>query len=259
MPFSELAHMRPAEFVKQYARPIKVFAPGTDSERTMAAGAQALEKLAQGNTLYLVDYHECNTWCAGLVDAFQQRFGLTGGRASIFISSHRAYMPFHWDRLNNFTWQIAGSKRWILAPNSHVRFPLENHALGRSVSKELLRSDGSSSTPTPERREFRVVSMTPGSLLYVPRGHWHATRTLGMSIALSLNFEPFPLVDHLVEMIRERLTSNPVFRRNIQGLTVLERSVLSEGLRTIAVPCIDEMSARLEAIAADNRFHGAMQ
>lgn len=240
----------PEYYVRRYKQPIKVFSPGAPVERAQVLQGEALQLLSEGSTLYLVDYHRYDVDCAELIEAFCRRFGLEQGRASIFISSHRAYMPFHWDRLNNLTWQLSGTKRWLLAPNTQLKYPLHNHAARRAVSPEVAKHARSIAPLAPSRNSIQRVLMTEASLLYVPRGYWHATRTSGMSISLSLNFEPSCLADHLAELLRDEMRSHPSLRLNLQGRSRDEAKAWAERLIRSTSVSISELACKVrEALA----------
>lgn len=210
-------------FLARYGEPVRVFVPGTMQERRSVEPAQALEMLAHGATLYLVNYHLYDARCQAVLETFNRLIGPARGRVSVFLSNGRSYMPFHWDKLNNFTFQLAGRKTWLLAPNHLVPLPLENFAAGRGQGRDRLR---------PDRRQVSRIVMDPGSLIYVPRGHWHATRTQIESISLSINFEPDVLVDSILERLRSELITSVAFRQNLQGLPIgAARALVEDGLR----------------------------
>lgn len=205
-----LANESAQDFVARYREPMRVFAPGKAQERSWTEPAGAMELLGQGCTLYLVDYHRHDQRCHDLLESLSHLVGARQGRVSIFLSSARSYMPFHWDSLNNFTIQLAGEKTWLLAPNQHEALPAANFAArkNQASSDEHVR---------PDRRQIIQHVMQPGCLLYVPRGHWHATRTRTASISLSVNIEPDLLADHVAQILRQALIRSPQYRVNLQS------------------------------------------
>jgi hypothetical protein len=60
--------------------------------------------------------------------------------------------------------------------------------------------------------EFREVELSPGDLLCLPAGAWHAARGVGFSLALNIYFAPRNLFDPLAPLFQEFAASNENWR-----------------------------------------------
>jgi ribosomal protein L16 Arg81 hydroxylase len=79
--------------------------------------------------------------------------------------------------------QLRGRKVWRFARNEHVRFPPVNYLEGEPVPEELKPFV---TRPMKAPKKVQSVTLKPGSVLYLPRGWWHATETLEDSLHLDL-------------------------------------------------------------------------
>jgi hypothetical protein len=72
--------------------------------------------------------------------------------------------------------------------------------------------------------------MTPGSVLFLPRGHWHRTRADTDSLSVSIALAPRAPVDHLIIRLRPLLLQDPRWRRPAYGERERERleTILAE-------------------------------
>jgi hypothetical protein len=60
--------------------------------------------------------------------------------------------------------------------------------------------------------EFREVELSPGDLLCLPAGAWHAARGVGFSLALNIYFAPRNLFDPLASLFQKFAASNENWR-----------------------------------------------
>ncbi len=106
----------------------------------------------------------------------------SGARISATLQNRNALLPRHCDRTDVFILQLFGSRRWRLQQNSDP--PAGLHALVRTPAH--LRKGWSADFKGPSP----VVTLKPGSALYVPRGCWHETQSSGPSLALVITVSP---------------------------------------------------------------------
>ena len=119
------------------------------------------------------------------------------------ISPERAGFPMHFDRHDSIQFQISGSKKWTLAPN-RLRFPLHGCTLGLSVPEELLDYYPAGQTQPPRERER--IELSPGMILFVPRGYWHSTAAGEASVSLVIRLAPPAWVQLLPARYERRLS-----------------------------------------------------
>lgn len=104
-------------------------------------------------------------------------------RPSVFFSRRGPGARMHFDCTESFVVQLAGRKEWRIAANEHVPFPPVNYLEGAPLPVELA---ALTKRPMKAPKKVRTVVLKPGSVLYLPRGWWHATRTLEDSKHLDL-------------------------------------------------------------------------
>jgi len=114
-------------------------------------------------------------------------------------------LPFHWDVGEVIVIQLKGSKLWSIAPNK-IAYPTKPFAPSSSQlplpELNLYTTPESFCVPVDEVEQF---VLTPGSLLYLPRGYWHKTLSVDASISLTIASIVPPLVDFFSDRIREHL------------------------------------------------------
>ncbi|MDP1825179.1 MAG: cupin domain-containing protein [Archangium sp.] len=119
------------------------------------------------------------------VHAVERDLGLGPGsiRPSVFFSTPGPGARMHFDCTESFVVQLAGRKEWRIAANEHIPFPPVNYLEGAPLPDELALL---TKRPMKAPKKVRTVVLKPGSVLYLPRGWWHATRTLEASTHLDL-------------------------------------------------------------------------
>lgn len=120
------------------------------------------------------------------------------------ISPEGGGFPMHFDRHDSIQFQISGSKKWTLAPNRAVRFPLHGCTLGLSVPAELLNYYPAGQPQPPGERG--CLELSPGMILFVPRGYWHSTAAGEASVSLVIRLAPPAWVELLPTRYKRRLS-----------------------------------------------------
>lgn len=137
--------------------------------------ARALDLHACGLTLYAVGHPRLESLATTLARLLGS--DPRGADGSIFANRGGVGTPMHFDANENFTIQLTGRKRWHVAANDAVDAPLDNWVSRTQVGPTLRRS-----TAQCLDRCLPAATTTydlePGSLLYLPRGYWHATEAL---------------------------------------------------------------------------------
>jgi ribosomal protein L16 Arg81 hydroxylase len=98
------------------------------------------------------------------------------------LQTHGAFLPRHCDQTDVVVLQIFGIRRWRLQRNGIP--PRGLHALVRAPSRFRNGWSAAFAPASP------IVDLRPGSALYVPRGWWHETRSVGRSFALIMTLAP---------------------------------------------------------------------
>jgi 50S ribosomal protein L16 3-hydroxylase len=139
-------------------------------------------------------------------------------RNHVYVTPRGSGASTHFDANSNFVVQLSGTKVWQLAPNTSIVNPNDRYALSASEVPRKLREHAIAPYPKEMPEEGRqTVTLRAGSVLFVPRGWWHAT--LAEEDALSLNFT-YAMKDWtsvVVDAIKARLESHPEWRAFAKG------------------------------------------
>ncbi len=154
---------------------------------------------------------------------------LTRQRCLIYATPAEKGTAPHFDQNVNFVLQLRGTKIWRLAPNTHVERPLTRHTIGQPVDPEL---QSYATLPMPDElpgNQSEIV-LEPGSLLFVPRGMWHATHAITDALALNFTFSPPTWIDIFTAALRNRLALSRAWRQTAAPLAVGTFDALLSGL-----------------------------
>lgn len=136
---------------------------------------------------------------------------LTYGRNLVYATPKDGGTAAHFDQNINFVLQLQGTKDWWIAKNNDVTNPLTRHTMGLEPDPELASYlDGPLSSSFPE--DFEHYTLKPGSLLFVPRGSWHKTKSKTDSLALNFTFSAPSYLDLLLSAMRGRLAGDVRWR-----------------------------------------------
>lgn len=148
------------------------------------------------------------------LDAIRSDLGLsarTQQRCLVYATPAGNGTAWHFDHNVNFVLQVHGTKTWSLAPNAHVERPLVRHTVGQPTDDELqsyARLPMLDGVPA----DVREIVLEPGSLLFVPRGVWHATRATTDALSLNFTFTAPTWLDLMTAALRSRLALSPAWR-----------------------------------------------
>lgn len=123
----------------------------------------------------------------------------------------------HFDQNINFVLQIHGTKIWKLAPNQHLTNPLTRHTMGSTPDAEMA-GYLDKELPTSMPKSALTIELKPGSMLFVPRGHWHSTEAQGEALALNFTFTAPTWIDLFTNALRSRLALSPEWRETANGV-----------------------------------------
>lgn len=169
-----------------------------------------------GATLF---FERVDRWVPALVPlcrALERALGLLRGSVycSAFASPAQGSSLPHFDPDLNLSIQLAGRKRWRVAPNRHVVDPTRGYSIlhePHEIDPELARC---LRAPLPRQLpdDALTAQLEPGSVIFVPRGHWHATETLEASFALVFVAAPKTWLDLALATLRAELVGDPRWR-----------------------------------------------
>lgn len=164
-----------------------------------------------GATLYFV-----NLPVPVLTDSLADFLGAPRGKviASLFFTPAGGGATPHFDKNENFTIQLTGAKRWQVGEAPMVQNPLDSYTLGSSAVTPALAPLLAGAARPPEQS----VALTPGTLLYVPRGVVHHTGAGEPSWSLNLSYSPSSWLDLLRVGLMQQLAASPRWRGTVTGL-----------------------------------------
>jgi hypothetical protein len=153
----------------------------------------------------------------------------------------------HYDRNENFTIQLSGRKRWLVAVNDFVTAPVANWAVG--------------TVPPPYADPARVPSqmpadaveyvLGPGSMLYVPRGYLHHVTALDEdSLSLTITFSNLLWGEALLDVLKRRLLQHLPLRQALTG--AFGSGWNREPTRLELDACLDLLRREAAALTADD-------
>ena len=174
----------------------------------------ALNFYNQGMGLLFNDAQELSPVLESWVYGVRSELGLsalTYGRNLIYATPDGKGTAPHFDQNINFVLQIKGIKKWTVATNQHLVNPMTRHTMGQPVDPEM-QSYLEVPMPTTMPADAKEYVLSPGSLLFVPRGSWHSTEAEGDALALNFTFTAPTWIDLLSAALRSRLLLSPNWR-----------------------------------------------
>ena len=164
-----------------------------------------------GATLYFV-----NVPLPALTDSLADFLGAPRQKviASLFFTPAQGGAVPHFDKNENFTFQLTGAKRWQIGETPMVACAPDSYTLGSTTITPALAPLLAEARRPPER----TVDVAPGTLLYVPRGTVHHTGAGEPSWSLNLSYSPATWLDLLQVGLRQRLAASPRWRGIVTGV-----------------------------------------
>src|SRR5262245_25090087 len=166
---------------------------------------------AGGSTIYLREVEQLAPLAAAIADA------LAAPAANVlcaaFCNQPGAHTQLHFDPVDTISIQITGSKTWWVAPNQHAPNPTSTWLPGEPNPSPELAHYAETPMPTTRPDGTHEYRLTPGAVLYVPRGHWHETHSEEESISLHVHHVTTPWLDVLLATLRARLVREAPLRR----------------------------------------------
>lgn len=209
--------------LNSWNRPVQAHLPDEADESSAidASPADARKLFANGMALLFNEAEKnlpvLKTW----LEAIHRDLGLptsTHGRCMVYATPDGKGTAPHFDQNINFVLQLHGTKKWSVAPNLSVENPTQRFTQGQVLDPELAGyHEPSFPMEMPDERE--EIILTPGSMLFVPRGYWHTTEASGEALALNFTFSQPTWADLLILALRSRLLLSAEWRELASGVT----------------------------------------
>lgn len=173
-----------------------------------------------GLTLYFQDVTACAPGLEALLRQLETELGVRNGsaRCGAFASPPGDGLACHYDAEDVISIQLAGRKHFHLAPVTELPMPYGmQYSPGIAPYAELY-PQVAGDFPDWRRAQFETVEMSPGSVLFMPRGTWHRSEALTESLAVSIILRPPTLLDSALEQLRMVLLQDERWRQPLYGL-----------------------------------------
>jgi hypothetical protein len=166
--------------LRHYSGPLEVSQGSAESGVQIGVqDAHASALLRLGLTVFFVDMKralpESRAWLAAL----ETSLGLPEcATLSAFSNAPGSGLAVHHDRFDQLFFQVHGEKRFRYAPNGYVENPDVQFSPYSASAPEWGQSYRHGFPLTSEEvlaRDFRSVTLRPGSAFFMPAGTWHTT------------------------------------------------------------------------------------
>jgi hypothetical protein len=197
------------------------FGQGAKSSRMLSVQeVNPLHLYEIGLSVYLPDISDNVPGAAAFLRALERDLGIEEGcsRITVWASPRGDGAPTHFDSEDVFSIQLAGTKRFEVAPMKEYAYPLGGQFAPGAAPYEDMYPQIEKGFPEVVESDFVTVDMKPGSVLFIPRGTWHRTQAEQDSFAISIGIRPPALVESFLEQLRCMLLQHPEWRRPLYGV-----------------------------------------
>lgn len=172
-----------------------------------------------GLSVYLPDISSNVPGAESFLRQLEADLGIAAGSSHITVwaSPKDDGAATHFDGEDVFSIQLAGTKRFEVAPMKEYAYPVGPQFGADAPAYEDMYPQLENGFPEAVEAEFQAVDMKPGSVLFVPRGTWHRTLAGQDSFAISIGIRPPSLMDSFLEQLRYVLLQDPEWRRPLYG------------------------------------------
>jgi hypothetical protein len=207
---------------------------------------QLRDLLTVDGTLYFTHVERQVPALGELLKSAKDRLPLTAAPAvDVFVSRGTVRTRSHYDLADNFTVQLTGKKVWHIAPNHTFDQPTNGYITGQPLPFEL-RLAAVAPPPADVPPGAQRIELEPGSVLYLPAGHWHAAEPAGdsESVSVVLRLPRHPWLEGFAPVLRGYLASRRAWRMTASP-TLTTEGASAEELEAL-LSCVD-----LNALARD--------
>ncbi len=232
--------------IKHWSSPVQAHLPDVRDESSAidVPSKDAHKLFACGMGLLFQDAQALSPILEESLVQLKQDLGLsalTFARCLIYATPDGKGTAPHFDQNINFVYQVSGTKKWKMAPNTHVGNPLTRHTMGQAPDSELA-SYLDDELPREMPQNSQTYVLKPGSVLFVPRGYWHETEAEGDAMALNFTFTAPAWMDLFLAALRSRLAQFPEWRETANGVASPDqRENAEEKLDSLLSMLVDDL------------------
>lgn len=226
-------------FAKTYVEKVTILHPNgfaTD----VPTGAVAAPFLRQGYTLYFRNIQRVVPAFAEVTERIASELGIPRGlfTCEIFTSlAAEAGVAMHSDYDVNFSVLLRGEKEWTFAPNEHILHQTNICVSGGRPQPDQRQLDYVVKHPLPETMpaSAETIRALPGSVVFMPRGTWHRTRSFGDCASMNFVMKGPTWATVATQALQKVFTEQPAWREYAYGISgqgeEKERAVKELGTR----------------------------
>ncbi len=183
----------------------------------LSADARAADVFRVGCALYLPDVAAHLPDAAAWVATLETCLGIPAGSARItaWVAPAGEGTSVHLDAEDVISIQLSGTKLFEIAEPAALLFAAGYQYCPDAPAVADLYPQVPDGFPDVTTATFQSIEMKPGSVLVLPRGHWHRTRCSEPSLALSIVLSPPTRLDWVLSTLRQKLLSYPKWRQPI--------------------------------------------
>ncbi|MBK24662.1 MAG: hypothetical protein CME70_11760 [Halobacteriovorax sp.] len=214
---TDLPFLKMSSLIEKWPETVNVYNEGTPDEvnSSKCSPVEAFDLFNKGRGLYFDDPNRFDKLIDEWLHVLRMDLGLsnlTYSRSLLYAIPSGGGTAAHFDQNINFVYQVSGTKKWWVAPNTSVQNPMTRHTLGHPIDPELASYAETlmpEDFPTEGAEEF---TLEPGSFMFLPRGAWHKTQALSDSLSLNFTYSAPTWIDVLTTALRGRLAQSPLWR-----------------------------------------------
>jgi len=197
------------------------FGRGAKSSRMLSMQeANPAHLYEMGMSVYLPDLALNLPGTDGFLRALEAELGLeeSSCHVTVWASPREDGASTHFDGEDVISVQLSGTKQFDVAPMREYAYPYGPQFGPGGAAYDEMYPQLECGFPDPSQADFQTISMTPGSVLFVPRGTWHRTRAEQDSFAISIGIRPPCAVDAFLDQLKYLLLQDPEWRRPLYGV-----------------------------------------
>jgi Cupin superfamily protein len=220
-----------------YGGKLSVTGGRSNRQSQFPAQGSALAFYMNGMTVFFEDVGSHVASIQPWLRRFEEEIGMPEGnlRLTAFATrGDKGGLGFHYDGTDNIILQIKGKKRVQIADNPTVAYPLVTYNPGHAlVSDDLFPCRGKA--PPSKPVDPKVIELSPGMVLFMPAGMWHATEHKVESFSLSFVVEWPRAADLVLARLRMELLQSSEWRRPLYGAWSADDAIRADAEARLSV------------------------
>lgn len=228
------------------------FTHGGSERMVQVVDVSPASLLDMGLAVQFVDVASVLEASGAFIAQLQPELGLHEGAVSLsaFAAPPGNGLVCHFDTAELISVQLAGTKRFHYAPVTEIRAPTGGQYAPNAAPFDDLYPQARHGFPNPRTAQFECAELSPGSVLFLPRGTWHYTEAGGDSLSISIAINPPAALACLLDQLRLLLLQDERWRQPLVGVS--GEGPRAAQARSAAQLLLDAMPGVLSHLTADD-------